>query len=49
MQLGASYQVAQASTSKYERGYEAAAQFINASAEEIGKEISIMTAVSYDR
>ena len=36
VQLGASYKVAQAATGKYEKGYEAAAQFINASPDEIG-------------
>lgn len=37
MQLGASYHVGQKSTEKYDQGLKAAADFMNANVDEIGK------------
>lgn len=41
VQLGASYHTGQISNAKYKEGYKAAAQYINASPDEIGRLISL--------
>jgi hypothetical protein len=43
VQLGASYHTGQISNTKYQEGYQAAAQYINASPDEIGNSFSLHT------
>lgn len=46
VQLGATYDVGKKATSRYEDGYQAAANYINASREEIGTSCLIITTPS---